>query len=256
MKMAALILLPLALCGASAPGQSTTGKVDAHGSCNIANSGNYVTIDFKSCGIGPEQGKKIIEMLNRVLALPNSATVDAKLDELLKLASRPVTCSASILQNEGTIGIANLSENKIVCDPGVPNTMNLLHVGKPTEQGKVATPAVTGAPQKSEYIAGYIDRLEIKPGQITVQGAHMTSSNWTLLYTMLKEPKYANDVEKPIIVFEQGMKTTVSKSPATCRAELDAAEAKIRANAGHETATIAKLKSTPSTCVAPDQAGR
>lgn len=88
---APLIAVPLlAICGSLAPCQSTTsGKASASGSCNVSHSGNYDSISIKNCGIGAAQGKKIIELLNRVLANSKPMRIDLKLDELLKVASTP-----------------------------------------------------------------------------------------------------------------------------------------------------------------------
>lgn len=69
--------------------EAQTGGAVAIGRCNIANSGNnnsHVTIN---CGIGREQGKKIIELLNRALASKDIAQINAKLDELIQVAGRP-----------------------------------------------------------------------------------------------------------------------------------------------------------------------
>ena len=73
--------------------KTTNGKSTASGACGVSShSGNNDTISIyvKNCGIGKEQGAKIIELLNKVLANQDISTVNAKLDELLEVASKPV----------------------------------------------------------------------------------------------------------------------------------------------------------------------
>jgi hypothetical protein len=247
-KARPLVMLAAALLNPLLPGQSITGNATSHGPCSISNTGNSNVINLTSCGIGAEQGNKIIGLLQKLLALPNSATMDAKLDELIAVASRPVTCSATILHNEGNIGTANLQGSQVVCDPGTPLTMNFLHVTGPGEQGQTTTPPPS--PGALEHFAMYIPQLVIDHGRvISAPGTLMTSNQWTLLYTMLQQPQYANNVEFPISVFEDEMLSTVSRSPSSCRAEMDEAESRIRANLGHETETIAVLRAKPTTCV-------
>lgn len=62
-----------------------TGPAVATGTCSIANSGSDVENLTINCGIGREQGQKIIDLLNRALASKDAATINAKLDELLKM---------------------------------------------------------------------------------------------------------------------------------------------------------------------------
>jgi hypothetical protein len=175
--------------------------------------------------------------------------VNFKLDELLNMASRPVNCSATILSNQGVIGSANLDNNQIVCTDGQDNTKTLIHIAGP-DTAEAAEPAKPG---KSEYVAIYSGQMKLGPRGVTVADTIMASNPWSLLYKMLEAPRFANDVETPISTFERNMKMFVSKYPATCRKEMDAAEANIRAHIGHESETIAALKPTPSTCAGPSQ---
>lgn len=68
-----------------------TGTATAAGTCNLANSGPNATNIHINCGIGQEQGKKIIELLNHALGSKDLATINSKLDELIQVASRPAT---------------------------------------------------------------------------------------------------------------------------------------------------------------------
>jgi hypothetical protein len=89
MKSEVAILLFAVFHGLPAQSQTTTnGKATASGTCAVSHSGNDDTIIIKNCGIGIEQGNKIIEILKAVLANQDLTTVNAKLDELLKVASR------------------------------------------------------------------------------------------------------------------------------------------------------------------------
>jgi hypothetical protein len=77
-----------------------TGTAVANGTCNLANTGNNNSNIRIDCGIGKEQGKKIIDLLNKVLANQDR---NAKLDELLKVASQPVQI-VNAPNGIGTIG--------------------------------------------------------------------------------------------------------------------------------------------------------
>ena len=93
MKAIIVILLLAGFQGLPAQGQTTTnGKATASGACGVSShSGNNDTISIyvKNCGIGKEQGAKIIELLNKVLANNKDlAAMNAKLDELLVVASK------------------------------------------------------------------------------------------------------------------------------------------------------------------------
>ena len=89
MKTIAVAIIS-AVLAFSAHGQTTTnGKATASGGCSVAHSGNDDTIIIKNCGIGAEQGQKIIDLIKEVLANQDLATINNKLDELLRLASTP-----------------------------------------------------------------------------------------------------------------------------------------------------------------------
>jgi hypothetical protein len=90
MKAAIAILLTIVLQGSVALSQTPpTGEVTASGTCSAAHVEDNNTYNINCTGIGAEQGKKIIEILNRVLANQDLTTVGAKLDELLAVASKP-----------------------------------------------------------------------------------------------------------------------------------------------------------------------
>jgi hypothetical protein len=120
MKAVYVILLFAAFRGLPASSQTTTGKSSTSGACSPSSSGsgNSFIINVKNCGIGAEQGAKIVEMLKKALA--DSQTRDAKLNQLLELASRPtVQVGGSIIQTGGdcTQNIVAGSGNTNICGP-------------------------------------------------------------------------------------------------------------------------------------------
>jgi hypothetical protein len=88
-KSASVIVLIFVLCGLPASGQTSTGNAATKGMCSPATSGSNNNFVIQ-CGIGQEQGKKIIDMLNAALASRDDATINAKLDELLATANKPL----------------------------------------------------------------------------------------------------------------------------------------------------------------------
>ena len=90
MKAANAILLTMVLQGSVALSQTTPSeKPAASGTCSTATVGDNNAYKINCSGIGVDQGKKIVELLNRVLANQDATTVNAKLDELLVVASKP-----------------------------------------------------------------------------------------------------------------------------------------------------------------------
>jgi len=122
MKTAAVILLFAVFYGLPIQSQTPkTGKAIASGICGVSShSGNNdtVNINIKNCGIGAEQGRKIIELLQRALA--DTQTRDTKLNQLIELASKPtVTVEGPIIQSGGncTQNIVGGSGNTNQCTP-------------------------------------------------------------------------------------------------------------------------------------------
>jgi len=69
-------------------GQMQTGSAATRGSCSPANTGDKNVFNI-TCGIGREQGDKMLGILNQILASQlDPATVIAKLDELKKEMDR------------------------------------------------------------------------------------------------------------------------------------------------------------------------
>jgi hypothetical protein len=83
MKRMLLISLFLsATCLAQKP-PTSSGGATTKGECSPAVTGNNNNFKF-SCGVGQEQAKQIIALLNQLLASNNTSEVIAKLNELLK----------------------------------------------------------------------------------------------------------------------------------------------------------------------------
>jgi hypothetical protein len=85
----ALVVLAFTV-SASIPIDAQTGAAAASGQCSLANSasgGSSLTIN---CGTGKEEADKILSVLNHALANKDSKAIDAKLDELVAVASRPI----------------------------------------------------------------------------------------------------------------------------------------------------------------------
>jgi hypothetical protein len=95
MKAVNAILLTMVLQGSVALTQTTpTEKAPASGTCNPAPAADNNTYNINCNGVGVDQGKKIVEILNKVLANQDMTTVNAKLDELLGVASQPAQMQA------------------------------------------------------------------------------------------------------------------------------------------------------------------
>jgi hypothetical protein len=89
--IAILVTMALQLQGPVALSQTTpTAKAAASGTCSAATVGENNAYNINCNGIGVDQGKKIVEILNRVLVNQDATAVNAKLDELLVVASQPV----------------------------------------------------------------------------------------------------------------------------------------------------------------------
>jgi hypothetical protein len=126
MKAANAILLTIVLQGSVALSQTTpTEKAAASGSCSTAPVGDSSTYNINCNGVGVDQGKKIVDVLNKVLA---NQDVNAKLDELLVVASQPAQTQAppnvlgmtvTPLVPRPNIGTEGLSEGPLGVNPGV-----------------------------------------------------------------------------------------------------------------------------------------
>jgi hypothetical protein len=83
----AILVLLAAIQGIAQTTTATNGSAKSSGECSVAHSGNYDTITIQNCGMGEEQGKKIEELLNKVLTNHDMADANAKLDQLLAIVS-------------------------------------------------------------------------------------------------------------------------------------------------------------------------
>src|SRR5271156_4854757 len=95
MKAPIGILLTLMLQGSVALSQTTsTEKAAATDPCSTSHVGSNNNYVIDCNGIGADQGKKIVEILQKVLAIQDPAAVNAKLAELLAIASQPATTTS------------------------------------------------------------------------------------------------------------------------------------------------------------------
>jgi hypothetical protein len=85
MKYSVLFVLALSI---GVWGQTpSSGPAKTSGKCSPATTGNNNTYYFAYCGTDPEQGKKMVELLNKILLNQDMTAANAKLDELLKIVS-------------------------------------------------------------------------------------------------------------------------------------------------------------------------
>ena len=125
MKAAITILLTMVLQGSVALTQTTpTEKTAAGAACSNAPAGDNSTYNINCNGIGVDQGKKILEVLNKVLANQDLTTVNAKLDELLVVASQPAAAKGS-QTSQGPPNILGLTLTPLVPRPNL-GTMGMV----------------------------------------------------------------------------------------------------------------------------------
>jgi hypothetical protein len=138
MKAANAILLIMALQGSVALSQTTpTEKASASGTCSTAPVGDNNAYNINCNGTGVDQGKKIVEILNSVLANQDLTTVNAKLYELIVVASQPAQTQAlqappnilgltvTPLAPRPNIGIMGLIEGPLGINPRVTVTFTV-----------------------------------------------------------------------------------------------------------------------------------
>jgi hypothetical protein len=87
MRITLAVLAIALLVSSRAPAQ--TGAATTNGACSLANSGHNNTNLIVNCGVGKEQGDKIVRLLNTLLAKKDGVEINAKLDELIEIAAKP-----------------------------------------------------------------------------------------------------------------------------------------------------------------------
>ena len=105
--VAALFLLLPVSCWAQS---ASTGQATSNGQCSVASSGSNNVIEI-FCGTDAEQGKKLVALLNKILANQlDTKAVNQKLDELLKAKSVTQNCPNGICiggDNSGNATVNN-----------------------------------------------------------------------------------------------------------------------------------------------------
>jgi hypothetical protein len=126
-----------------------TGNATSNGLCSIANSGNTVENLTINCGIGKEQGQKIIDMLNSLLASRDTATINAKLDELLAVAQRipPKILGLEMSDDDGGGTKNPLVRMTFTVDRVFQNPAFLVFCDKPCQAGAGAEGLLSISPQ-------------------------------------------------------------------------------------------------------------
>ena len=115
MKAVNAILLTMVLQGSVALSQTTpTEKAPASAACNTA-PGDNSTYNINCNGVAVDQGKKMVELLNKVLANQDLTTVNAKLDELLAVASQPAQTQAQ----QAPLKILDMTVTPLVPRPNI-----------------------------------------------------------------------------------------------------------------------------------------
>jgi hypothetical protein len=145
-------LFAISLC---ANGQSTkTGPATASGGCAVSHSGNNDTIVIKNCGIGEEQGKKIVVLLKAALANRDLNSVNNKLDELIALANKPsetqICVGSACAQGAGSQATYNqFGAPKLVMTDAQRDAIR--DAMKPFAGGKVNISISLAEPDSGEY---------------------------------------------------------------------------------------------------------
>jgi hypothetical protein len=126
MKAANAILLTIMVQGSVALSQTLpTEKTPTVGTCSAAHVGDDNTSNISCTGVGVDQGKKIVEILNKVLANQDIATVNAKLDELLVVAAQPAQAQTGTGVSQTPPKIVGMTVAPLVPRPNL-GTMGLV----------------------------------------------------------------------------------------------------------------------------------
>lgn len=158
--MKQVLFFLLILNGFAAHGQTSTARtVRTNGHCSPATTGNNNVYYFTYCGSDPLQERRIVELLNKILNNSSSAAVNAKLDELLSVVSRP-------LQSQVNSGGVNIQQ--VTTGNGSPIINSPITVGKvPTQLSEQHLAALTtfflSAPNKAEIIVRADQMSDIEP---------------------------------------------------------------------------------------------
>lgn len=170
MKLVNLTVLVLAGTGMASHGQvPKSGVASAVGPCSVAHSGNGDTIFLQNCGIGKEQGDKIIALLRSILGTGTLQQINGKLDHLLSVSAQPLQVQANsggINVEQGTTGANSpivdspitIGELRKAISPGdLPKVAGLL------ASAPAKPPIVVGADQYSgaySFPSDFRDALE------------------------------------------------------------------------------------------------
>jgi hypothetical protein len=93
MKIIFAILITTALCGSSLAQTKTTGEAKSSGPCSPVVTGDNNTFHYQYCGSDPEEGKRIIRLLNAVAQ--GEVLTNSKLDKVLEILLMPIKITKS-----------------------------------------------------------------------------------------------------------------------------------------------------------------
>lgn len=95
MRLILLALFAIALCGPLSAQTKTTGTAKSGGPCSAAVTGDNNTFHFEYCGSDPEEGKRMIRLLNAVAQ--GQVLTNSKLDQILELLLKPTKITATLV---------------------------------------------------------------------------------------------------------------------------------------------------------------
>lgn len=172
MKIALWIIVVMALPLGSA-GQ-TTGNATSTGTCNVSNTGHSNNVVLQ-CGIGKEQGQKIVSILNKILSHQlDTDKVMEKLDELIAAQSK----QPAVVGNDNVVG------NVVTGNQNLVGNNNQLNVGLyppriiPTEHLKQFADYLSATPYKVMILYPQGDSEAFKYANGIAQ--ILRGSNWTV----------------------------------------------------------------------------
>lgn len=188
-------------------GQAGPSSANSRGHCSPAITGNNNTFYFRYCGNDPEQEKKIIALLNKLLANQDSPSSNLMLDELLTIASRP---RVAICDN-------NTLSNCVAGDNYGPQTVNGYVPPPPRaisqDHWDAAVALLKTAPRGSRFFMSFIGSLDDREISSTfLQIIHLfEAGNW-----ILSGKSYTSTVEQNfngVVSHGEGIGCSITSDP-------------------------------------------
>jgi hypothetical protein len=130
---------------------AATGRASTGGPCSVANTGSDNKIQI-NCGIGREQGEKMLAILNKILANRiDSDAVMAKLDEILhavnpNLPKKAYFCNGGWTSSGPGVNTAMQMNTSFDEDPSLAEMIKLANAGQNEELLKACTSQIESEP--------------------------------------------------------------------------------------------------------------